>query len=733
MIMNPGLFISINTDESIDPGTHAVSSAPPPVIDLPHRWDENGRLLPKTSPSPCPTCRWNGDPEGFWGTGETELRELRGTDTLREPINCAWCKLFGCILFKRAEMEGRHVTENACIAGPGFHVSVLFDDTEDIYHSIFASSDTPKSDIDRYNIPRRFTSNGDHLDHRSAEWARQRLAECASSHELCKSQSGDCFLPTKLINVKPGWTGLDVRLENSSAVRPGLSYTALSYCWGGYRPACITTAETLAQNQRRIAWDKLPATFQDAVAFTRSLGIQYLWIDSVCIIQEDEDDWRREAGKMYAVYKNSCLTLAALSGSDSTSGLRNTSLKQDSQLVAELRIAQTAYPLYMRRAHYLDSLSDFKISEYLEKQALASRYPLLRRAWAYQERTVSPRVMFFTESEMIFQCVENVECECGAAQAYCQTSDIDPTNKTSIFLQTEPDSFKLQRKDLESQSPVYDPQAEYTRDLEIAKNWRDSVVTEYSLLELSMPRDRLPAIGAIAEQFKRVRTGEKYLAGLWSGSLLDDLLWRCYTAQYSSTKSKAELERPFSLPTWSWASLKCRVGYPSDGATVPLAEVLEANCSYVGGNEFGVLQSSKLVLRGRVLTCFAEWTEDSFWCSFCLHDGDAWAVFDDKGPSNLSIDMDMDKDGEQSIPSWQEIHILEISESTECGPDSPSTDWHFLLLRREDQDGLVYTRAGVATLRDRYSVDSEYSSEERQDGFGRAFEARSVLTTCEIQ
>lgn len=465
--------------------------------------------------------------------------------------NCALCKLLRCILLKRAEMEGRRVRYKSWASGPGFHVQTQIDaESEDVYHSIFVSSDTPKSNIDRYDIPRRFISNDDGLNRRSAEWAQERLVACASSHGLCRPRSGVPFLPTRLINLEPGWKGLDVRLESSSYVRSRSSYVALSYCWGDYRPACITTAETLAQNQSRIAWDKLPATFQDAAAFTRSLGVQYLWIDSLYIIQEDEDDWRREAGKMCGVYENAYLTLAAVFGGASTSGLRNKSIKQDSQLVAELHIAQNVYPLYMRRAHYLDSLWDFNIMDYLERKALASRYPLLRRAWAYQERIISPRVIFFTESEMIFECPQSVECECGAAQAWCQTGNFGCSNKTSIFRQTESDSLKLKGNDVVSERSLYDIQAEDSQDRDIAKSWRRLVVKEYSLLEVSMPRDRLPAVGAIAEKFKRIRAGETYLAGLWSMSLLDDLLWACKRVHYSSGNFKAKLERPFSLPTW---------------------------------------------------------------------------------------------------------------------------------------------------------------------------------------
>lgn len=727
------------------------SLVPIPVIDLPHRWDETGQLVPGTSPIECPLCKWTGDPEKLFD-GHRYVR-LTGRDCTREPFKCASCELLRCILFKTAEIEGRPVTDTSSVSGSISHVPVAFDGLDNIWQSIFLSSDFPKSDIDRYGVIRRLRSSHDRLCDASSKWAQDCLAKCASSHELCHLQSGNHFLPTRLINLQPGWEGLDVRLEEDHSVRSGSLYIALSYSWGGHRPDCITTVDTLSRNKVRIPWDKLPLTFQDAAAFTLSLGIQYIWIDSICIIQEDEEDWQREAGKMYAVYKNSYLTLAALAGHDSTSGLRNMSVEQGSVLLAQLRINQTSYPLYMRRNHYLDSVAGDNIKGSFED--ICRRYPLLSRAWAYQERTVSPRVIFFTESEMIFQCLSNAECECGATQEYCQgkaaqltkteisrrTTIRSPTGDSSeqdisagsISMETRAFSgLKTKIKHLLSKRPEDDTQAE-SRARQVAMTWRQQVVWEYSALAISMPRDRLPAVGAIAEQFQRVRARETYLAGLWSGSLLDDLLWVSGGPEVRSPKSRDRLERPFSLPTWSWASLNSSIVYLNDGISVPKAEVLQASCSYAGDNAFGVLHSSKLVLSGRLLSSLLKWNDAD--ASICFHDGNAWTEFSDSTEGvrrALCIYMDRDQDGFQNVPSHQEIDILEISTST--GGSFSRSEWHFLLLRRDDPDGFVFTRAGKATfILDQREDEEQAEGELTQHGFENIFEGRSVLTTCEIR
>lgn len=148
------------------------------------------------------------------------------------------------------------------------------------------------------------------------------------THQLCRSISNDIFLPTRLIHVD-AYTpdSLDVRLLHRSSVPPGSKYNALSYCRGDHRPSCITFSSNIQRQIERISWSALPATFQHAVDFTRSLGVQYLWIDSVCIIQQEpgkfcevaERDWAEESATMFHVYKNAYVTLAALYGYDSQS------------------------------------------------------------------------------------------------------------------------------------------------------------------------------------------------------------------------------------------------------------------------------------------------------------------------------------------------------------------------------------------------------------------------------
>jgi hypothetical protein len=116
-------------------------------------------------------------------------------------------------------------------------------------------------------------------------------------------------LPTRLVDVGCAEDQYRVRLIETSTEAPAIRdanpsrarYVALSHCWGASRPACLTTAATLETNKTQIAWELLSKTFQDAIMLTRELDVRYIWIDSICIIQNDDEDWAKEAGQMQQV------------------------------------------------------------------------------------------------------------------------------------------------------------------------------------------------------------------------------------------------------------------------------------------------------------------------------------------------------------------------------------------------------------------------------------------------
>ena len=138
------------------------------------------------------------------------------------------------------------------------------------------------------------------------------VATCKENHPLCQADKGTLSFPTRVIDVGPVETTIDPNLILSSEHKS--AYIALSHCWGNSAVSQFqarTTTSNLRGMLAGFTLDSLPANFRDAIITTRRLGYQYLWIDSLCIIQDSADDWAVESAKMDEVYRNADLVIAA--------------------------------------------------------------------------------------------------------------------------------------------------------------------------------------------------------------------------------------------------------------------------------------------------------------------------------------------------------------------------------------------------------------------------------------
>lgn len=169
-------------------------------------------------------------------------------------------------------------------------------------------------------------------------------------------------------------------------------YVCLSHCWGGSQPL-RTLKSNLQLHKKSIPWSQIPRTFQDAITWTRMLGIKYIWIDSLCIIQDDNDDWEKESAQMMHIYQSSFLTLAASWSQGSDSGCFADSMED--------------YPIYQLTA--LDQQSGIHCNVFARKSlphwfintSDRKEFPLLTRGWVFQERLLSPRFLHFGKGELI--------------------------------------------------------------------------------------------------------------------------------------------------------------------------------------------------------------------------------------------------------------------------------------------------------------------------------------------
>ena len=229
----------------------------------------------------------------------------------------------------------------------------------------------------------------------AANW----LTRCAGQHESCNSSSTeDKYHPTRLLDLKASDDVSNIRLVERDNRMCDNPYIALSHCWGGYIPL-VLREETVHYLKKGINLLTLPKTFQHAVAVVRSLGIRYIWIDSLCIIQDSYLDWEQEASRMREVYRNAILTIAATGAASSSAGCF---FDRDIDLVKAITVSVS----WLGVPQGIYCICD----GYIWQDNIVNA-PLNQRAWVVQERLLSPRILHFGRDQMAWECRELGACE----------------------------------------------------------------------------------------------------------------------------------------------------------------------------------------------------------------------------------------------------------------------------------------------------------------------------------
>ncbi|KAG7294041.1 hypothetical protein NEMBOFW57_004103 [Staphylotrichum longicolle] len=239
---------------------------------------------------------------------------------------------------------------------------------------------------------------------------------------------------------------------------------------------------------------------------------------------------------MAAIYTHSALTIAASQAPSSSSSLFSSQ--------SSTPIAIASFTVHARHA-----------TKHLPRHPDPATFPLLTRAWVYQERLLSRRVVHFGPDELAWECHYGIQCQCGyfdrADQRYLTLHDDrrgmnSKAQHTAALLRAV---TMAKRKHLEARFPSQIPEA---RPSLLPAHWR-KMVTEYSPLALSRASDRLPALSGLAKQVRQFRDA-RYLAGLWEDTFFRDALW---VAAANPGRRSAE----WVAPTWSWASQRGGVRY----------------------------------------------------------------------------------------------------------------------------------------------------------------------------
>ncbi|ROV94760.1 hypothetical protein VMCG_08856 [Cytospora schulzeri] len=284
-------------------------------------------------------------------------------------------------------------------------------------------------------------------------------------------------------------------------------YAALSYCWGtSHNNTLTTTPSNLQQHLGAIQISDLPRTLRETIWAARDLGIRYLWIDALCILQRERNaldheeadaDWQYESARMFLVYGNAFLTFVAAAAASSEEGL--VLYKEPLRRLSGAPLTASNTPLHEE--------------------------PISGRAWALQEWALSRRRLVFTKFGVHFIC--------------------DHFGDRSL------DGIRIKKK-ITSHS-VY------------GSGWHQ-LVSDYCSRDLTFPRDKLTAFSGLAQRYMKLLnySGKNYLAGLWRHRLAEDLLWHWTPhPKLLLHKPSNRGRHPGRAPTWSWASTDGNVDFES--------------------------------------------------------------------------------------------------------------------------------------------------------------------------
>ena len=345
-------------------------------------------------------------------------------------------------------------------------------------------------------------------------------------------------LPTRLLEIgSKGEANVILRdiVDASKVARLPREYlfAALSYCWGSPNANVRLLKANMEEFRRGIALANLPATIQDAIYVVRAMGLQYIWIDALCIIQDDRDDQKRELQKIEAIFAGAQVVLSAAVADSCHKGfLQPRNLR-------ELLGNVYRFPCYSsvdgsHEGAYV--FSEGAISDCQQKD------PIDKRAWTLQEHAQAVSLLRFGTRQVSWKCQISSDPEIdGGHNDRLTTTESDEEIFVGNYHQGSLTKYL-------SSGSIYD---------NFCEHWMNLIVS-YTTRSLTLQSDALPAIGALAENYALTARGEmgRYCAGLWEQDMARQLLW-------FKPSPTDEPENKRRSPSWSWASLPGQIQYPA--------------------------------------------------------------------------------------------------------------------------------------------------------------------------
>lgn len=332
--------------------------------------------------------------------------------------------------------------------------------------------------------------SGDTSSEQAFESIRRWLSLCEADHKICNSWTGGS-LPCRVLEIQ-SINPLHVRVVENC--RESKRYACLSYRWGPETQSKSLNRGNLDEYKAGIPEAQIYPLVKDAITAAHRLGLRYLWIDSYCILQGYDGDWHIQAANMASIYENAYFTICATFPEDGGNMFTTSTPKSLGTHITEIG----GKPVFVR------------------EQLMSPSGPTLGRAWVFQERLLSNRVIYFTEHEIAWECRERMWCECESCG-----------DEASSWLGGGRPGV-----------PKVLPKLE----------WK-AIVKEYDNSELTYKEDKLPALAGVARRHGE-SSGKTYLAGLWKEDMPTALMWVRPDGGVRPLDQQCKV-----APTWSWASL----------------------------------------------------------------------------------------------------------------------------------------------------------------------------------
>ena len=423
----------------------------------------------------------------------------------------------------------------------------------------------------------------------ASEW----LARCKKEHPICrKAVRSVSKFPKRLLDLGSG-KDQTIRLQVDLGRK---EFVSLSHRWGNSQPLCLLESN-IESFKTEINPGHLPRTFQDAVTITRKLGYRYLWIDSLCIIQDSKEDWMTESAIMGQIYRCSALNISAGGADDSNSGcfaMREPLRQRGCILTGD---ATTGFCIPGRCP-----------SEWRDHDGSST----ISRGWVFQERMLAPRTLHYSRKTISWECI----C-LDATEGWPQG---DTWNWKEDRRYRRPKEIFQTLCDF--QPPAKNPAFCFVgKDVETFYQAWGELVNTYSNKALTVRSDKLVALHGIMSMIAE-STGLRKVAGLWVDYLHLELMWS--TWNQAETRPEFYDAAKYRAPSWSWACVDSgvRLEYPdlhrgrnenvlglSIWVSYSLTKQFRVADVLVSALPNGQVSHGQLVVEGRVRKM--EWKENS--------------------------------------------------------------------------------------------------------------------------